>query len=206
MQVIKKCAKYSKYMKTQGKGETLSSPTGGSTVQVYHDYQKVAFKMQREHGQTEDPCITCCTEQKFSTRDDAAHRISSWTVDSSSQAYSGPEDNSTDPQETLTETSTLTFVDGHTMEEPGENNSLHGVTKIYLRDFVLIDDDDDGDMSLREKTVNNLAVMDGKAADLVRGRLFSTSSGSLSECKDEPSAPEVSPSHGKEPCCTCAIL
>uniref|UniRef100_A0A8C4E8I3 Paralemmin-2 n=1 Tax=Dicentrarchus labrax TaxID=13489 RepID=A0A8C4E8I3_DICLA len=128
------------------------------------------------------------------------------------QAYSGPEDNSTDPHETLTETSTLTFVDTHTMEESGENYSLHGVGMVYLKEFVLIDDDDDGDMSLREKTVTDLSVMDGKAADLVCGRLLSTSSGSLSECKEDTPAPEVPPpeevetAHKKKCCCFCTIL
>uniref|UniRef100_A0A3P8RSX7 Uncharacterized protein n=1 Tax=Amphiprion percula TaxID=161767 RepID=A0A3P8RSX7_AMPPE len=143
---------------------------------------------------------------------EAALRNSSWMMDSSSQAYSGPEDNSTDPHETLTETSTLTFVDAHTMDESVENHSLDGVGMIYLKEFVLIDDDDDGDMSLREKTVTDLSVMDGKAADLVCGRLLSTSSCSFSECKEESSAPEAAPpeeaetAHEKKRCCFCTLL
>uniref|UniRef100_A0A8C3G615 Uncharacterized protein n=1 Tax=Cyclopterus lumpus TaxID=8103 RepID=A0A8C3G615_CYCLU len=128
------------------------------------------------------------------------------------QAYSGPEDNSTDPHETLTETSTLTFVDVHNLEDSAENYSLHGLGMVYLKEFVLIDDDDDGDMSLREKTVTDLSVMDGKAADLVCGRLLSTSSGSVSECKEECAAHEVPPpeevetAHEKKRCCFCTVL
>uniref|UniRef100_A0A3B4TFU1 Uncharacterized protein n=1 Tax=Seriola dumerili TaxID=41447 RepID=A0A3B4TFU1_SERDU len=150
---------------------------------------------------------------KLCMKEESVNRNSTWTMDSSSQAYSGPEDNSTDPHETLTETSTLTFVDAHIMEDSAENHSLHGVGMVYLKEFVLIDDDDDGDMSLREKTVTDLSVMDGKAADLVCGRLLSTSSGSLSECKEESPAPEAPPppeevqtAHEKKRCCFCTIL
>lgn len=151
-------------------------------------------------------------EKKHSMKDTSVCRNSLWMMDSSSQAYSGPEDNSTDPHETLTETSTLTFVDAHTLEESAENHSLHGVGMVYLKEFVLIDDDDDGDMSLREKTVTDWSLMDRKAAELVCGRLLSTSSGSVSECKEETLAPEAPPpeeadtSHVKKHCCFCTVL
>uniref|UniRef100_A0A8C5H7D0 Uncharacterized protein n=1 Tax=Gouania willdenowi TaxID=441366 RepID=A0A8C5H7D0_GOUWI len=135
-----------------------------------------------------------------------------WVMDSSSLAYSGPEDNSTDPHETMTETSTLTFVDAHTLDDSVDNHSLPGVGMVYLKEFVLIDDDDDGDMSLREKTVHDLSVMDGRAAELVCGRMLSTSSCSLSECKVEPPLSEAPPPEGAEStnrrkhCCSCTIL
>ncbi|XP_018523895.1 paralemmin-2 [Lates calcarifer] len=223
-------------MKKQGKGDTasipLTSPTGSSSVQVYHDCQKVAFKMCPGNGHATEngshnrrdqvtnhddtgkmPDITSKSQdQRYSLKDESMNRNSTWTMDSSSQAYSGPEDNSTDPHETLTETSTLTFVDAHIMEESAESHSLHGVGMVYLKEFVLIDDDDDGDMSLREKTVTDLSVMDGKAADLVCGRLLSTSSGSVSECKGESPAPEAPPHeevktpHEKRRCCFCTLL
>nr|XP_008285297.1 PREDICTED: paralemmin-2-like [Stegastes partitus] len=224
-------------MKKQGKIDAasipLSSPTGSSSVQVYHDYQKVGFKMFPGNGHVTEngsqarrdqvtggtgrmssvaDIISNNREQKYNMKDESVFRNSTWMMDSSSQAYSGTEDNSTDPHETLTETSTLTFVDAHTMDESVENHSLHGVGMIYLKEFVLIDDDDDGDMSLREKTVTDLSVMDGKAADLVCGRLLSTSSCSVSECKEESSAPEVPPpeeaetAHGKKHCCFCTLL
>ncbi|KAF1388832.1 hypothetical protein PFLUV_G00066810 [Perca fluviatilis] len=227
-----------KYMKKQGKGNTaasipLSSPPGSSSVQVYHDYQSVAFKMYPGNGHALEngshnrrdgdgtgkmssvPDIISDSQDqmyRYSMRDDSVERNSTSMIDSSSQAYSGPEDNSTDPHEALTETSTLTFVDVHTMEESAENHSLHGVAMVYLKEFVLIDDDDDGDMSLREKTVTDLSVMDGKAADLVCGRLLSTSSGSVSECKEESLAPEAPPpgevetARGKKRCCFCTVL
>ncbi|XP_047448826.1 paralemmin-2 [Mugil cephalus] len=226
-------------MKKQRKGDTtsvlLSSPTERSNMQVYHDLQKVAFKMHSgnghavengSHARRDQPpsrdgtvqmspasdIVSNSQEQKYSIKDEAVHRNSTWTMDSSSQAFSGHEDLSTDPHESLTETSTLTFVDAHTLEESAENHSLHGVEMVYLKEFVLIDDDDDGDMSLREKTVTDLSVMDGKAADLVRGRLLSTSSCSVSECKEEAASPEAPPpedaetAHEKKRCCFCILL
>lgn len=216
-------------MKKQGKRDSatipLSSPTGSSSVQVYHEYQQVAFKMFSENGHPPEATSQTRTaglhqasvldlipnspDQRQSLKHDSCHKNSMWVMDSSSQAYSGPEDNSTDPHESLTETSTLTFVDAQIMEE---NHSLHGVGMVYLKEFVLIDDDDDGDMSLREKTVTDLSVMDGKAAELVCGRLLSTSSGSLSQCKDETPAAEAPPPeevltpHTQKHCCFCSIL
>uniref|UniRef100_A0A8C6SQH5 Uncharacterized protein n=1 Tax=Neogobius melanostomus TaxID=47308 RepID=A0A8C6SQH5_9GOBI len=88
-----------------------------------------------------------------------------------------------------------------------------GTGATYLKEFVLIDDEDDGDMSLREKTVTDISTMDGRAAELVCGRILSTSSGSLTESKEEipisPEAPRVAQTqtlHSKRPCCHCTIL
>lgn len=212
-------------MKKQGKGGTpsipLSSPTGSSSVQVYHDYQKVVFKMYPGNGHATETSSHARRDQVLLSsapdvipnsqgqyyRDQTIQRNPGWMMDSSSQA-------STDPHETLTETSTLTFVDAYTLEDSAENHSLHDVGTAHLKEFVLIDDDDDGDMSLREKTVTDLTVMDGRAADLVRGRLLSTSSGSVSEVKGEPPVPEgpppppedVAAAHQQRRCCFCSIL
>ncbi|CAG02463.1 unnamed protein product [Tetraodon nigroviridis] len=124
-------------------------PEDVKRVELCHDYQRVAFKAHPGNGHATQ---------------DGPHRPgvgpdsrSSWVVDSSSQGES------TDPQETLTESSTLTFVDAHAAEE---SSSLGGVATVRLREFVLIDDDDDGDMSLREKTVTDVSVTGGAAADL----------------------------------------
>ncbi|XP_034548299.1 paralemmin-2 [Notolabrus celidotus] len=231
-------SKKEKYMKKQGRRDTasipLSPPAGSSSVQVYNEYQKVAFKIHPENGhatgngshsrkdkvssrddQGKMSCvpdiISHSQDQRYGMKDEVFHRNSLWRMDSSSQAYSGQEDNSTDPHETLTETSTLTFVDAHTMDESTENHSLHGMGMIYLKEFVLIDDDDDGDMSLREKTVTDLSIMGGKAAELVCGRLLSTSSGSVSEYKEESLAPEAPPpvevetEPEKKRCCPCIV-
>ncbi|CAL8343003.1 unnamed protein product [Lota lota] len=142
-------------------------------------------------------------------------RDSPWRMGSSSQAYSVPEDNSTDPHDTCTETSTLTYIDAHNMDESGENHSLQGLglaEVVSVKVCVLIDDDDDGDMSLREKMVTDMSVMDGNAADLVGGRLLSTSSDSFVHGKAEPPSPEAPPLQDaqatptKQSCCFCTIL
>lgn len=207
-------------MKKQGKGGPagilLPSPTGSSSVQVYHDYQRVAFKMCPGNGHAAENGSHTRREQLAASVPDVvpnshgpcynvkegAARKSSWMMDSSSQAES------TDPHETLTESSTLTFVDAHSTEE---SSSLHGVGMVYLKEFVLIDDDDDGDMSLREKTVTDMSVMGGGAADLVCRRLFSSSSGSVSDGKVESPAPDPRPEEtrttpDKTRCCLCSIL
>ncbi|CAN9512701.1 unnamed protein product [Ophioblennius macclurei] len=211
----------------KGTGEAasipLSSPMGGSgggggsVVQVDHDYQRLLFKLFHENGHavknrsygrrerlSRTPDLVS-RSQEVIIKDESAFRGAAWATDSSSQAYS---DASTDPHDTLTETSTLTLM--------MENHNLQGAeTVVYLKEFVLIDDDDDGDMSLREKTVTDFSVMDGKAAELVCGRLLSTSSCSLSECKEETQTSEA-PLPEKEDeeedtrrekhCCFCTLL
>lgn len=191
-------------MKKQREGDAacipLSSPAGGSSVQVHHDYQKVAFKMHAGNG--------AAAESRTRSRRGGSSLVPDVVPDAQRDAWltdtsvgSGPDDN-TDPQETLTESSTLTFVDAHVTEDSAENHSLQGVQLVYLKEFVLIDDDDDGDMSLREKTVTDLSVMDSRAAELVRGRPLSVSSGSVSEEKEEPRPAEEE----QRCCCFCSIL
>lgn len=231
-------------MKKQRKGETtihLSSPTEGSGMRIYDDLQRVAYDemfpgdaraMENgSHSAKEGLCqvtsgdgrrkvpspsngVSNGQSQRDTLIDQKAPKDSMWMIDVSSQANSGPEDNSTDPHETLTETSTLTFVDAHTIDELVESHSFLGlgVGVVHIKEFVLIDDDDDGDMSLREKTVTDMSTMDGNAADLVCGRLLSTSTGSFSECKEETPVPEPPPPEEPEPppkeqgCCFCTIL
>lgn len=194
-------------MKTQGKGGPA-----GSSLQVSHDDQRVAFKTHPGNGHaTADGShsIVPNSHRRSSSAREATRRSSSGTVEPGSQAPSGAEENSTDPQETLTESSTLTFVDAHGTEE---SSSLPGVGTVYLKEFVLIDDDDDGDMSLREKTVTDMSLMDGGAAELVCRRLFSSSSGSVSDGKVESAAPddprpeETGTTPDKPRCCLCSIL
>lgn len=186
----------------------LSSPAGGSSVQDHHDYQKVAFKMHAGNGPAAESRPRSRRGGSSSVPDlvpDAQR--DTWLTDAGSGCGSGSGlDDNTEPQETLTESSTLTFVDANVTEDSAENHGLQGVQLVYLKEFVLIDDDDDGDMSLREKTVTDLSVMDGRAAELVCGRPLSASSGSVTEEKEEP-RPEGSPAEEKQRrCCSCFIL
>lgn len=197
----------------------LSSPTGGSSVLVSHDYQRVAFKTFPSNGHATEngsqprrgqlavcvPDVVPNHHGRSCKGTEGGPRMSSWVLESSSQA----EENSTDPHDTLTESSTLTFVDAHTTED---SSSLLGLGTVHLKEFVLIDDDDDGDMSLREKTVTDMSLMDGGAAELVCRRLFSTSSGSVSDGKvespapDQPGPEDSQRTKDKTRCCLCSIL
>lgn len=114
----------------------------------------------------------------------------------SSTCTSGLED------DTLTQSSTLTFAENQ-----------QGAQVIHLKEFVLIDDEDDGDMSLREKTVTDMSTADGRAAQLVCGRVASSSTDSMSEEKEgeEPAEPTEAPPREEEEqkqrlCSSCSIL
>lgn len=150
---------------------SLFPPVGGGSVQVHHDYQKVAFKMRS--GNSSAVGIQ---------RD-------------SSTCTSGLED------ESLTQSSTLTLAENQ-----------QGAEVIHLKEFVLIDDEDDGDMSLREKTVTDMSTADGRAAQLVCGRVASSSTDSISEEKEgeEPAGSTEAPPPEEEEqrrCfCSCSIL
>uniref|UniRef100_A0A1A7X7Z8 Si:ch211-12e13.12 n=1 Tax=Iconisemion striatum TaxID=60296 RepID=A0A1A7X7Z8_9TELE len=197
----------------------LSSPTGSSSVQVHHDCQLVAFRRNPGNGPAMENDSHTRRElltgqggaSEINLIDESVLRKSFIVMESSSQVHSGPEDN-TDPHESLTESSTITYVDAYTTDESMENHSVQGLGSTCVREFVLIDDDEDGDMSLREKTVTDLSAMDGRAADLVCGRLLSTSSGSLSETKEEASAHEAAPpeqvgaASRNKSCCFCTVL
>ncbi|XP_014869790.1 paralemmin-2 [Poecilia latipinna] len=191
-------------------------PGNGHTVEVNAHKRRDQLRSRGDttHRVPSAPDLIPRTEkeQTFSVRGETFHRNSTPVLDSSSHIYSGPEDNSTEPHKSLTESSTITFVDGYTLEESVEYHSLQRAGTTYLKEFVLIDDDEDGDMSLREKTVTDFSVRDGNAADLVCGRLLSTSTGSLSESKDEssvrgpPPLEEVEAVHKDNPCCSCTVL
>ncbi|XP_029366606.1 paralemmin-2 [Echeneis naucrates] len=220
-------------MKKESKGNAastpLSSPAGSRGMWGYHDYQMGALKMYPGNGHATETAShntrhhvkepngtgklpdSQSQDAKYKVKDKSVNRNTMWMMDSSSQDCSGPHENSTDLHETLTEASTLTFLDAHIKEDSADNHSFNRVGMAYLKEFVLIDDDDDGDMSLREKTVTDISVMDGNAADLVCGRLFTTSSDSLSEDKEECLAPEAPPtkevqtSPEKRCCCFCTL-
>lgn len=211
----------------------LSSPIERDNVRVYDDCQRAASEAcpgdaqaMENNGPSQKPPglgqdgrmsslsdIVAIDRGQGVTKNQNALKdsLSTLTCDTTSQACSGPEDNSAEAHETLTETSTLTFMDARTIDDSGEMHSLLGVD-VHVKEFVLIDDDDDGDMSLREKTVTDVSVMDGNAADLVCGRLRSTSSGSFFVGKDETPLPQ--PPHTSETetpaktkrCCLCTIL
>ncbi|XP_041956602.1 paralemmin-2 [Alosa sapidissima] len=129
---------------------------------------------------------------------------------SSGQVWSGTEDDITEePDLTSVErSSSLSFLDWQNRDDSDVQTTLAIEVDINKTEVVLIDEDDD--MSLREKTVTDVSMMDGNAAELVCGRLLSISTDSSSECKQESLAAETplpaSDEIKKRRCCFCTIL
>lgn len=123
---------------------------------------------------------------------------------------SGTEDEFTEePDLTSVErSSSLSFLDWQNRDDSDVQTTLAIEVDIIKTEVVLIDEDDD--MSLREKTVTDVSMTDGNAAELVCGRLMSISTDSSSECKEESLAAETplpaSDEIKKRRCCFCTIL
>ncbi|KAI4890618.1 hypothetical protein NFI96_026710 [Prochilodus magdalenae] len=123
------------------------------------------------------------------------------------------EDSLLDGGETsLDKSSSMGLVDSSNMASSEDVRTLACV----LRSEVILIDEDDDDMSLRERTVTDCSVTDGNAAQLVCGRLLSVSSDSSpSVCERQSQSLEVPPlpEQEEEPptrpervCCHCTIL
>lgn len=129
---------------------------------------------------------------------------------SSGHVWSGTEDDFTEePDLTSVErSSSLSFLDWQNRDDSDVQTTLAIEVDIIKTEVVLIDEDDD--MSLREKTVTDVSMTDGNAAELVCGRLMSISTDSSSECKEESLAAETplptSDEIKKRHCCFCTIL
>ncbi|KAM3874317.1 paralemmin-1-like [Diretmus argenteus] len=82
-------------------------------------------------------------------------------------AHPGPELTSP-PEASLEHPITMVFLGYQDIEDLSESRRLLGFDGAVKAEVVLIDEDDE--KSLREKTVTDLSVIDGTAADLVSGR------------------------------------
>ncbi|KAL7839112.1 hypothetical protein SRHO_G00257700 [Serrasalmus rhombeus] len=123
------------------------------------------------------------------------------------------EDSLLDGGETsLDKSSSMGMVDSSNMASSEDVRTLACV----LRSEVILIDEDDDDMSLRERTVTDCSVTDGNAAQLVCGRLLSISSDSSPsvcekqsqslEATPQPEQEEEPPRRPKHLCCYCTIL
>uniref|UniRef100_A0A7N9AS68 Palm2 and akap2 fusion n=1 Tax=Mastacembelus armatus TaxID=205130 RepID=A0A7N9AS68_9TELE len=144
------------------------------------------------------------------------------TTQPGSSAHSGNE-LSSPPQASAEHPVTMVFLGYQDVEDMSESRRLLGFDGAVKAEVVLIDEDDE--KSLREKTVTDLSVIDGTAADLVSGRPAtseaastelssdgrepdSTSSPPANPDANTPPPPGLTPATGtdKRKRCECCIL
>lgn len=90
---------------------------------------------------------------------------------------------------------TMVFLGYQDVEDTSESRRLLGFDGTVKAEVVLIDEDDE--KSLREKTVTDLSIIDGTAADLVSGRPATSevASTELSSDSREPDSASSPPAH-----------
>ncbi|XP_043916953.1 paralemmin-2-like isoform X2 [Protopterus annectens] len=97
---------------------------------------------------------------------------------------------------------TMIFMGYQNIEDEEETKKVLGYDGTMKAELVLIDEDDE--KSLREKTVTDISIIDGNAADLVSGRPQSdTTEPSMSECREESAAKEPAAGTEKKKRCQC---
>lgn len=129
--------------------------------------------------------------------------------------YLHHEDSLIDPSLDVDKSSLMGFIGSSNLESSEDVQTLPFIRVDVRTDVVLIDEDDD-DVSLRERTVTDVSASDGNTADLVCGRLQSLSSGSShSTCQasegrgsvmDTPHVAQEPPTKHKRSCCLCVII
>uniref|UniRef100_A0A667WNZ3 Palm2 and akap2 fusion n=1 Tax=Myripristis murdjan TaxID=586833 RepID=A0A667WNZ3_9TELE len=121
------------------------------------------------------------------------------TTQPGASAHPGPELTSP-PQASAEHPVTMVFLGYQDVEDLSESRRLLGFDGAVKAEVVLIDEDDE--KSLREKTVTDLSVIDGTAADLVSGRP-ATSEAASTELSSDGREPD---STDKRKRCQCCIL
>lgn len=123
------------------------------------------------------------------------------TTQPGSSAHSGAE-LTTPPQASAEHPVTMVFLGYQDVEDMSESRRLLGFDGAVKAEVVLIDEDDE--KSLREKTVTDLSIIDGTAADLVSGRpvtseAVSTELSSDGREPDSASSPPANPDTNTAP-------
>uniref|UniRef100_A0A8C5HDI6 Palm2 and akap2 fusion n=1 Tax=Gouania willdenowi TaxID=441366 RepID=A0A8C5HDI6_GOUWI len=113
------------------------------------------------------------------------------------------------PQASAEHPVTMVFLGYQDVEDTSESRRLLGFDGAVKAEVVLIDEDDE--KSLREKTVTDISVIDGTAADLVSGRpttsdAASTELSSEGREPDSASSPPAIPDTNTRKRCECCIL
>lgn len=139
-----------------------------------------------------------------------------WSVSNLKEMqYLHHDDSLIDASLDVDKSSLMGFIDSSNRESSEDVQTLPCIQVDVRTDVVLIDEDDD-DVSLRERTVTDVSASDGNAAELVCGRLESISSGSShSMCQgesegrgsvDTPHEAQEPPKKHKRSCCICVII
>uniref|UniRef100_A0A8C1I133 Si:ch211-12e13.12 n=1 Tax=Cyprinus carpio carpio TaxID=630221 RepID=A0A8C1I133_CYPCA len=126
------------------------------------------------------------------------------------------EDSLIDPSLDVDKSSFMGFIDSSNLESSEDAQTIPCIQVDVKTDVVLIDEDDD-DMSLRERTVTDVSTADGNAAELVCGGLQSISSDSSHYLCDgrsleqgltieTPQEKQEPPKKHKRSCCLCVII
>lgn len=111
-------------------------------------------------------------------------------------------DPSSQPQASMDHPVTMVFLGYQDIEDMSESRRLLGFDGAVKAEVVLIDEDDE--KSLREKTVTDISIVDGTAADLVSGRpatseAVSTELSSDGREPDSASSPPANPDANMAP-------
>lgn len=117
------------------------------------------------------------------------------TTQPGSSAHPGAELTSP-PQASEEHPVTMVFLGYQDVEDTSESRRLLGFDGAVKAEVVLIDEDDE--KSLREKTVTDLSIIDGTAADLVSGRP-ATSEGASTELSSDGREPDSASSPPTNP-------
>ncbi|KAK7164017.1 hypothetical protein R3I94_002668 [Phoxinus phoxinus] len=126
------------------------------------------------------------------------------------------EDSLIDASLDIDKSSLMGFIDSSNLESSEDVHTVPCIQVDVKTDVVLIDEDDD-DMSLRERTVTDMSTTDGNAAELVCGRLQSISSDSSHSLCDgrsqeqgstmeAPNEEQQLPKKHARSCCLCVII
>ncbi|KAG1957914.1 paralemmin-2 [Pimephales promelas] len=126
------------------------------------------------------------------------------------------EDSLIDASLDIDKSSLMGFIDSSYLESSEDVQTVPCIQVDVKTDVVLIDEDDD-DMSLRERTVTDMSTTDGNAAELVCGGLQSISSDSSHSLCDgrsqeqgsimeTPNEEQELPKKHTRSCCLCVII
>ncbi|XP_051972274.1 uncharacterized protein si:ch211-12e13.12 [Xyrauchen texanus] len=188
---------------------------------LYRDAQQTIFRPEltlEEHTDLQKHNDCGRMEKNGITETANEHRCIIWSVSNVQNLkemqylHREAEDSLIDASLDIDKSSLMGFIDSSNLESSEDVQTVPCIQVDIRTDVVLIDEDDD-DMSLRERTVTDVSTTDGNAAELVCGRNQSISSGSSHSlfegrrsAMDTPQEVQEAPKKHKQSCCLCVII